>query len=564
MLRCEETRGISGIAQGKMRVHPQPVVAGRGNPHITGRDFKLGGAVVGMLRREGGALTKQAARDIALREKVDISFRALDIVFGAVLKDWGYRYALPARRGPGAQGEWLPVGSPELRERQESLHSVRVWRACLPRATWTHDDLLADPALVDLTPRQISRALRCHAYKGNYVYDRTTKLWRHTAPVERDAQRVTYRTKRLATKRLSRYRLYLLRNPMKKSAHEKVRDFVTKSGKPDYQGDVRGACPFCGSDARDPFGVQVVGSRTAARGVYHCFSCEIRGYAPLDSADVEAGRVVCRALADDDDSRRRAPAIEAPPWVSLADAEASVTLRPVVEYALTRLPREQLKASGVVVEPYSARMVWPIRNAAGTLVSYVGRATPYSPREYFKEHGVWGYYPAKKYRNAAGETGDTFFVGPTGDSAIDLPGDIDPRPIVVVEGCLDAAAHMGDTTMLFAAALGTVVSGFKLDRLIEAARRGRAIVLVPDAGEREMAKAMEAATTIRVAVSGARVGIVDLRRDDGMKLDPDEIPHNVLCTAVFESLCSGGCVVRIPVPEPEDPARAYRYLGKVG
>ncbi len=269
---------------------------------------------------------------------------------------------------------------------------------------------------------------------------------------------------------------------------------------PSKRGWIRANCPMCPyrinkTDRKRSFGFHVKSHR------FECYRCGANGRlknAPDDWDELEL-----------DEEAARAPII-APPahFYELASesGQRSMCLEPARQYVAGRGLGPQLIAESRIgacpAGNMAGRVVVPVLSPDGAWLWYVGRA--------------WVKQCEKPYLYPSGGRSGVMF----NHAALHLETDV---PVLIVEGCFDALAYWPDAV----AVLGKPTEE-NLEALIDA-RRPVAVVLDGDAHEEGWALMM------KLRLAGQRAGTIKL----GPRVDPDEVPRDVLRDAARRSIDEG-------------------------
>lgn len=265
------------------------------------------------------------------------------------------------------------------------------------------------------------------------------------------------------------------------------------------KGWIRTDCPLCEyrvgkSDRKRSFGFSVTTLR------YECYRCEAKGRLMHPPEEYEP--------ADEGAKPPPVPIEQPEGFYFLGDpgTQGSEALAPAWDYLNARgITDEAIMAARIgacVIGRFKGRVIVPIfeLDDPERWAWFVGRA-------WLKKVDVPYLYPV-------GDRRGVMFNG----QALTVETD---EPLLVMEGCFDALAHMPNAV----GALGKVTD----DRVIAAvAAAPRPKVFVPDGDEWEAGYA----AALRLRLDGHRAGAVRLPP----RIDPDEVPRAVLRAAAIESL----------------------------
>lgn len=273
---------------------------------------------------------------------------------------------------------------------------------------------------------------------------------------------------------------------------------AVRSGHVNLKGWVRVNCPLClyvvgKEDRKRSFGFNAMTLR------YECYRCETKGQL-RQRPDEYTGY-------EDQVAEPAEPIVAPDGFYFLAPNKGALSLEPAFDYLYGRgVTDEQIAAAQLgacVTGKYVGRVVVPI----------------------FTPSGDWGWFVARAWQKKH----DRPYLYPQGDRqgiifnwqelAVDTS-----EPLLVMEGCFDAIAHMPCSV----GALGKVTDDRVLDLLMAETLPSRPKVFVPDGDEWEAG----AAAADRLRLAGHQAGALRLPP----RVDPDEIPRAELWGAALDSL----------------------------
>ncbi len=268
---------------------------------------------------------------------------------------------------------------------------------------------------------------------------------------------------------------------------------------------VRANCPLCelkegSADKKFSLGFSITTLR------YECYRCSTKGRLRTRPEEYELGALEAELARD---------AVDAPPPPPLELPEGYMVLtdepaRSSFAFAAARhYLRNDRKVSDENIDRFRIGACARGRFAGCVIVPV------------FDAQGGWAWFVGRKWTKKAyrpylypnGSRGGVMF----NQRAIDVVTD---EPLMVMEGCFDAIAHYPNAV----AVLGKTTEEHLA--LLEQAKRP--VVFVPDGDEHESGYAL----SLRLKLANVRSGAVRL----APKVDPDEVPREVLRAAAVDSL----------------------------